>query len=72
MQDPCQGISFTCENIAARAHGAANEHRLPGKLVVHGDQGVVRREGARSALAMHQQLHLPPVNHVLFHLRTES
>ena len=66
---PCHNITLTCEHIAAGAHGAADEHGLPGELVVHGDQGVVRRERARGALAVHQQLHLPPVDHVLLHLR---
>ena len=38
-------------------------------LVVDGDEGVLRREGARRAFAVHQQRAQPPVNQVLLNLR---
>lgn len=44
-----EGISVrgTCEDIGARAHGAADQHGLPCELVIDGDEGVVRGESAR-------------------------
>mmetsp|Transcript_21819 Transcript_21819/g.50168 ORF Transcript_21819/g.50168 Transcript_21819/m.50168 type:complete len:264 (-) Transcript_21819:589-1380(-) len=57
-----------CEDVRARAHGAADEHGLPSELVVDGDERVVRREGARRALAVHKQRARTPVDQVLFHL----
>ena len=58
----------TREDVAAGAHGAADEHRLPRELVVDGDERVVRREGAGGALAVHQQRLQLPVHHVLLDL----
>ena len=37
-------------------------------LVIHGDQRVVRREGARGALAVNEQRHRLSVDHVLLDL----
>ena len=62
---------LTREDIGVGAHGSPNEHGLPRHLVVHGDERVVRGEGARAALAVHQQaLHLP-IHQVLLHLHRE-
>lgn len=52
------------------AHGAADEDGLAGQLVVHGDEGVVSRERARAALAVHQQLLGHAVDQMLLHLLT--
>ena len=38
------------EHVAAGAHGATNQHRLPRQLVVHRDQRVVRRESTSRSL----------------------
>ena len=59
----------TREDVAAGAHGAADEHRLPRELVVDGDERVVRREGAGGALAVHQQRLELTVHHVLLDLQ---
>mmetsp|Transcript_7793 Transcript_7793/g.19842 ORF Transcript_7793/g.19842 Transcript_7793/m.19842 type:complete len:223 (+) Transcript_7793:15-683(+) len=56
------------QDVAARAHGAPDEHGLPRVLVVHRYQRVVRGERARGALAVHQQRLQPPVHHVLLYL----
>ncbi len=61
-----------CEDIGAGAHGAANEYRLPRELVVNGYEGVVGREGARAALAVHQQLLQLPLHQVLLHLKVQK
>jgi hypothetical protein len=58
-----------CEHVAACSHGPPNQHRLACELVVHGDEGVVGWEGTGGALAVHQQLHQLPVNHVLLYLQ---
>ena len=55
------------EDVAGRAHGAADEHRLARQLVVDRNERMVRREGARRALAVHQQRLRPAVHHVLLH-----
>lgn len=64
------GVSGWCGG--GRTHGAANEHGLAGELVVHRDERVVRREGARAALAVHQQLLQLAIHHVLLHLRPQA
>ena len=58
----------TREHVAAGAHGAADEHGLPRELVVDWDEGVVGREGARGALAVHQQRLELAIHQVLLHL----
>lgn len=40
------------QDVAAGAHSAPHDHGLPRELVVHGDEGVVRGECARGALAV--------------------
>lgn len=57
------------EDVAAGAHGAPHDHRLPRELVVDGDEGVVGGERAGGALAVNQQGLEIAVHDVLLHLR---
>lgn len=56
------------QDVAAGAHGAPDDHRLPRELVVDGDEGVVRGERAGGALAVDQQRLEIAVHDVLLHL----
>mmetsp|Transcript_44211 Transcript_44211/g.77086 ORF Transcript_44211/g.77086 Transcript_44211/m.77086 type:complete len:201 (-) Transcript_44211:938-1540(-) len=57
------------KDVGTGAHGAANQHGLSDKLIVHRDQRMVGRKCPGTALAMHQQsLHFS-IHHVLLHLR---
>ena len=63
-------MECTCEDIGVGAHGATNEHRLACQLVVHRDEGMVRREGPSGSLAMHQELLHLAIYHVFLHLHS--
>jgi len=65
----CSGGIRQGPQRARRTHGAADQHRLAGELVVDRDERVVRRERARAALAVHQQRLQLAVHDVLLHLR---
>ena len=57
------------EHVGAGPHGASDQHGLPCELVVDGDEGMVRGEGTRRALAVDQEPLQLPVHHVLLLLR---
>lgn len=59
----------TCQYIGVSAHSAADEHWLPGQLVVDWDERVVRRERPSAALSVHQKRLLLPVHKMLLHLQ---
>ncbi len=62
------GRRATGEDVGVSAHGAADEDGLADQLVVDRNQGVVGRERASAALAVHQQLLRHTIHHVLLHL----
>ena len=51
------------EDVAAGAHGAADQHRLARQLVVHRDHRMVRRKRPRRALV---QTHVPSKEEVQY------
>lgn len=57
------------QDVAAGSHRASDDDGLPRKLIVHGNEGVVRRERSRGPLAVHQQRLQLVVDDVLLHLR---
>ena len=77
-QSPCaelyiEGLrcrrTCTCQDIGVSAHSAADEHWLPGQLVVDWDERVVRGERPSAALPVHQKRLLLPVHKMLLHLQ---
>jgi hypothetical protein len=50
------------EDIGAGAHAAADQHRLAGRAQFRRQLGMARAEGARGALAMHEQAAPAPVD----------
>lgn len=66
----CLGHSLLCprQDVAARAHGAPDNDRLPYELVVDWDKRVVRGKGTGRPLSVHQQRLQLVAHHVLLHL----
>ena len=59
----------TCQHIGVSAHGAANEHWLPGQLVIYWYERVVRGERPSAALSVYQKHLLLPVHKMLLDLQ---
>jgi hypothetical protein len=58
----------TCQHVAARAHGAADEHGLTNELIINRDEWMVRGEGTRRSFPMDQQTLPFPLHNMLLHL----
>ena len=55
------------QNVTTGPHGATNKHWLSCELIIHSNEGVVRRESTGGSLPVHQQRPFLPIHHVLLH-----